>query len=268
MERSRHCHKLCSLVGIHDDLFKPAPATGSRPGPGTPGLLYVRSFLAVRALIGALGVALPLLVVFGDRLIFDGQPYGRNWPRGSVSVYYYSGLREVFVGTMAAIGVLFIAYKVWERNRENLLSWVAGFAACTIALFPTGPPKQVTDPSRVLSPLQHKFGETPITWVHYVASAAFLVALAVIIWGFGDREGKRVKRVGMRRTPGFWRWFHRGCAIAMGLALLWVVVGGLAHLSRATLIGEWVCAVAFGVSWFWKGFEVDALRGHPAPDEG
>jgi hypothetical protein len=24
--------------------------------------------------------------------------------------------------------------------------------------------------------------------------------------------------------------------------------------------------VAFGVSWFWKGFEWDMLRGHPAPE--
>jgi hypothetical protein len=252
-----------------DALFKPISSTGRRPDPGTTDLLYVRSFLALRTLIGALGVALPLMVVFGDRLLFHGQPYGRHWPRGSVSVYYYSGLREVFVGTIAAIGVLFIAYKVWERNLENLLSWTAGLAACAIALFPTTPPPQVNgDPPLVLSPLQNKFGVTPIADIHYAASVAFLVALAWIIWEFGRREGDRDKRVGMKRTPRFWRWFHRGCAMAMGLALLWVVVGSAAHVtSRATLIGEWVCAVAFGVSWFWKGFEMDTLRGHPAAPE-
>ena len=60
--------------------------------------------------------------------------------RGSLSVYYYSGMREVFVGTLAATGVFFVAYKVWERNLENLLSLVAGLSACLIALFPTWPP--------------------------------------------------------------------------------------------------------------------------------
>jgi hypothetical protein len=250
-----------------DELFKPIASTGPRPDPGTTDLLYTRSFLALRTFIGVLGVALPVLVVFGDRLLFHGRPYGQHWPRGSVSVYYYSGLREVFVGTIAATGVFFIAYRVWERNRENLLSWAAGLAACAIALFPTKPPGPVgDDPALVLSPLQNKFGVTPITTIHYVASAAFLVALAWISWQFGRREGDRKERLGMKRSPEFWRLFHRGCAAAMGLALLWVVVGSFAHVARATLIGEWVCAIAFGASWFWKGFELDALRGHPAQE--
>ena len=127
---------------------------------------------------------------------------------------------------------------------------------------------QAEAPPLVLSPLQNKFGVTPIATVHYVASAAFLVALAWISWQFGRREGDRRKRVGMKRSPSFWRWFHRGCAVAMGLALLWVVAGGFAHVARATLIGEWVCAIAFGASWFWKGFELDTLRGHPAQVQG
>ena len=250
-----------------DELFKPIASTGPRPGPRTTDLLYTRSFLALRTLIGVLGVALPVLVVFGDRLLFHGRPYGQDWPRGSVSVYYYSGLREVFVGTIAATGVFFIAYRVWERNRENLLSWAAGLAACAIALFPTKPPGPVgDDPPLVLSPLQNKFGVTPIATIHYVASAAFLVALAWISWEFGRREGDRNERQGMKRSRRFWCWFHRGCAFAMGLALLWVVAGSLGHLARATLIGEWVCAIAFGVSWFWKGFELDTLRGDPSPE--
>jgi hypothetical protein len=258
------------VIGMNDDLFKPIPNTDRRPGSGTTDLLYVRSFLALRTFIGVLGVALPLLVVFGDLLLFHGHPYGRPWPRGSVSVYYYSGMREVFVGTLAATGVFFIAYKVWERNRENLLSWVAGVAACAIALCPTKPPSQSPlhhDPPVVLSPLQNKFGVTGITTIHYVASAAFLVALAWISWEFGNREKSRKERVGMRRSPGFWYWFHRSCAIVMGAALVWVVVASFVHVtSRSTLIGEWVCAVFFGASWFCKGFELDTLLGHAAPE--
>jgi hypothetical protein len=253
---------------VADTLFQPIRSTGPRPRPDTTDLLYTRSFLALRTFIGILGVALPLLVVFGDRLLFQGEPYGRNWPRGSVSVYYYSGLREVFVGTLAATGVFFIAYRVWERNLENLLSWVAGLAACAIALFPTKPPGPVgDDPPLVLSPLQHKFGVTTISTVHYVASAAFLIALAWISWQFGNRELDRGEREGQHLPPRFWHWFHRGCALVMGLALAWVVIAGRAHVPRATLIGEWVCAVVFGASWFFKGFEWDTLRGHPADPE-
>lgn len=88
------------------------------------------------------------------------------------------------------------------------------------------------------------------------------VVIRQLAAGLCDRK----ERLGMERSPEFWRLFHRGCAAAMGLALLWVVVGSFAHVARATLIGEWVCAIAFGASWFWKGFELDALRGHPAQE--
>jgi hypothetical protein len=52
----------------------------------------------------------------------------------------------------------------------------------------------------------------------------------------------------------------------MGLALVWIGVTHFANWpSRSLLIGEWVSAWAFGISWFWKGAEWDMLRGHPAP---
>ena len=57
------------------ELFKPIASTGPRPDPD---LLYTRSFLGLRTFIGVLGVALPVLVVFGDRLLFDGARTGRT----------------------------------------------------------------------------------------------------------------------------------------------------------------------------------------------
>jgi hypothetical protein len=180
-----------------------------------------------------------------------------------VSVYYYSGMREVFVGTLAATGVFFIAYKVWERNLENLLSWAAGVSACLIALFPTWPPPD--DVHR--TPLQKLAGVTAVSWLHYVASGTFLVALMGISVYFGLREGDRTPRVGMKRSPRFWKWFHWICTGLMAAALLWIIAASAAHLwSRSTLLGEWICAWAFGASWFWKGFERDTLAGKPAPE--
>ena len=44
---------------------------------------YVRSYLIMRVAVGALGIALPILLVLGEPLLFDGQPF----PRGSLSAY-------------------------------------------------------------------------------------------------------------------------------------------------------------------------------------
>ena len=75
----------------------------SRPDPAErPGLAkYVRSYLVIRLGIGVLGIVLPLWLVFADWVAFHGDPH----PRGSLSVYYYSGMRDIFVVIMSATGV-------------------------------------------------------------------------------------------------------------------------------------------------------------------
>ena len=46
-------------------------------------------------------------LVFLEPALFDGLPA----PRGSLSAYYYSGLRELFVGGLWAIGVFLVVYE-------------------------------------------------------------------------------------------------------------------------------------------------------------
>src|SRR5687768_5043692 len=105
------------------DLLKPEVTVEPRPAdPDTSR--YVRSYLIMRIFIGALAVALPFLLVLIDGLGFDGDPF----PRDSLSAYYYSGVRELFVGTLSATAVFLITYKVADRTLDNTLSVLAGFA--------------------------------------------------------------------------------------------------------------------------------------------
>ena len=115
--------------------------------------LYVRSYLTMRLWIGVIGVALPLALVFGDGLVFDEHPF----PRDSLSAYYYSGTRDLFVGGLLATAIFLITYKISERGLDNTLSTVAGLATIVIALCPTKPPTHDV----ALTPLQAKFGENP-----------------------------------------------------------------------------------------------------------
>jgi uncharacterized BrkB/YihY/UPF0761 family membrane protein len=101
------------------------------PRPTDPQLVrYVRSYLIMRVVVGALGVALPVLLVFGDERL-GGTPV----PRDSLSAYYYSGARELFVGVLAAIAVFLVCYRVAERSWDNGLSLLAGGAVLTVAVF-------------------------------------------------------------------------------------------------------------------------------------
>jgi hypothetical protein len=234
--------------------LRPDLSTPLRPAdPSSWDALYIRSFLWLRTLVGALGIALPVVVILVDKFVFEEGPL----PRGSVSVYYYSGVRDLFVAILSATGVFFIAYKVSEKTLENTLSLVAGCMAVLIPLFPTLRP--ATDIP--LTPLQKLLGDHPVWVVHFVASAAFLLSLMGISFMFGWRERGRVRREGQQFSPRFWSRYHFICAGAMLLALIWIVATLLAHWPpKALLAGEWLTAWAFGASWLMKGLELDTLR--------
>ena len=164
------------------EFLTPVPAV--HPPPEDPDAArYVRAFLIMRVLIGALGIALPFALVLIDGIWFDGNPF----PRPSLSDYYYSGVRELFVGALSATGVFLIAYKVAEVNLDNTLSVLAGVAVLGVALFPTDRSSQAI----ALTPLQDRLGETIVATIHYASAATFISALAFISYFFGRREGAR-----------------------------------------------------------------------------
>jgi hypothetical protein len=59
--------------------------------------------------------------------------------QGSLSAYYYTPVRAVFVGGLVAIGVSLIAIK-GSTNREDVLLNLAGVLAPIVAFVPTKPP--------------------------------------------------------------------------------------------------------------------------------
>jgi hypothetical protein len=141
-------------------------------------LPYVRSYLVMRLAIACLGIAVPLVLVFVEPLLFEGQPS----PRGSLSAYYYSGMREFFVGALFAIGFFLITYKIIERSWENLASFFAGIAVIVVALFPTGRPGSGYPPT----PIQDLLSEGVVQWIHYGAAVVFISLLAAGPAGTGS----------------------------------------------------------------------------------
>ena len=247
-----------------DGFLDPVREVGQRPDPATKPVTarYIRSYLWMRIGVGLLGVLLPLVLVFVDQLAFHEDPF----VRGSLSVYYFSGMRDEFVAILAATAIFLLTYKVAERNLDNAASLLAGVCAVLIALFPTGRPSYS---ATGLTRLQEWLGETSVKVVHIGASAGFLVALAAVSFFFGLREGQRTPREGTHFSPKFWRWFHWSCTFAMVLALVWIVATMAAGGPyRSLLIGEWVSAWAFGLSWLTKGAEWDMLFGKPHPEIG
>jgi hypothetical protein len=90
----------------------------------TKTYLYLR--VALVALAAFLGASLVIELLFGDTA----------W-QGSISAYYYTPVRSVFVGTLTAMGVCLIAVKGRDRPREDLMLNLAGMCAPVVAMVPT-----------------------------------------------------------------------------------------------------------------------------------
>jgi hypothetical protein len=210
---------------------------------------YVRSYVCTRFAIGLVGVLLPPVLVFLEPALFDGLPA----PRGSLSAYYYSGLREIFVGGLWAIGVFLVVYKFLDFSWESLLSSLAGVAAVLVAVFPTERPGDGVMPT----PFQVKLGEDVVTAIHYGAAVAFIALLVPIVLFFAREEGRREHRN--------WQGFHTFTAafIVFGAALA-AFAGITGGPDKGVLFGEWIAVWAFGASWLVKGAEWETLFGRRA----
>ena len=94
------------------------------------------TYRRIRKTIGYLGISLPILLV-----VFSLIPFFKTEIQPSISDYYYTNLREVFTGTLCAVGLFLIRYKGYSHEKflknDNLLTNVAGVMAFGVALFPT-----------------------------------------------------------------------------------------------------------------------------------
>ena len=199
---------------------------------------YLRSFLLMRTAIGFLGIGLPVLLIAGDGLFLSGE-----MPRSSLSAYYHTGMRDVFVGTLCATAFFLITYMCLHYTWDNVLSILAGLAVLCVAVFPTAG-------SAPLTPLQERLGEAPASRIHFTAAAVFILSLAAISFLFGRGEATAWRRRA-----------HRGSGAAIVAAVAFMLVSNwLGFLDRHSVFyGETVATLAFGLSWLLKGFALDVL---------
>ncbi|MFW5470778.1 hypothetical protein ACOCJ4_12095 [Knoellia sp. CPCC 206435] len=110
-----------------------SPATVAQPvtSPGVRASAAVRTYRYLRlSLVGL--VLLLLLAVWLERL--DGLEANRHL--GSISAYYYTPARSVFVGALVAIGISLVAI-VGRRGFEDTALNIAGMLAPVVAFVPT-----------------------------------------------------------------------------------------------------------------------------------
>lgn len=226
-----------------------------------PRVLYVRSYLLIRTVVGTLGALLPTLLFALEWAFLRG---GASF-RGSLSAYYHTAARDVLVGVLCVAGCLLMTYMAGQtRTWDFWLSSTAGVGALGVAFFPTRRPNLAEgDPlcGSVPSPqgctqLQQSWGENAVAGVHFASAAVFILCLAAICFVFAHREKEHdgnPARVA----------FHRGCGVAIIVAVAWILLGLVVEIDIVGLeplyVGEVVSLYAFAASWLVKGHDLRRL---------
>lgn len=206
---------------------------------------YVLSFYRVRQALGILGLLFPFLLLFGG-LLQDAKIHP------SISDYYHTTLRDLFVGVLFAIGIFLVSYKGHSREpgeplSDNLAATLAGVGAFGLAIFPN------RFAPETLNIFQY-YLESKASILHFTSAILFLGSMAYFCLG------KFARTANPRR-----RMIYRWCGWAIILFGLGATLASILrasgpeswrHVIETTGLIFWFEAFgiwAFGLSWLVKG---------------
>jgi hypothetical protein len=210
----------------------------------------IHSYLTLRKAVGYLGMSLPFTLMTGYFLFFHGTRI-----LFSISHYYYSGMRDVFVGTICFIALFLFFYRGYDNwgkiNWDKWITNISGFFALGIAFFPT------TD-------------KEPGNWVasvHFVCAASFFLLLSFYSIGIFTKKVPAPTKEKLIRNKIY---------ITCGLVMIGCLIAIFIYLnlplsansdSSFVFWGETLALVAFGISWLTKGGAVFADKKIPKTEE-
>ena len=207
------------------------------PAPKDPVVL---SYLALRKAVGTVAFALPFAVAV---------PWGLKHHAilTSISIYYYTGMRNLFVGSLCAIAMFMLCTRGYDRKDEvaGIFSAVCGIG---VAFCPTSPASCATHRQLVIGT------------IHYIFAALLFLTLAYfcLVLFKMSAVGHTVTRKKKQRNVVY---TVCGIVILVSLALLSTLTFLLHKHDKKYLFAdvapgiffETTSLLAFGVAWLIKG---------------
>lgn len=202
-------------------------------------LEFMLSQTQQRQLVGGLGIFFPFVLIASSKLLFGTEL------QISLSHYYHTGVRDIFVGILFLMGAFLIFYKGYnDVSFDEWLSTAAGVCAIGTALFPTfTSPKATRD-------------ELIIGYIHFGFALTFLVILGLFVLIYFRRSFGAVCQEKLRRNKIY---TVCGWLIFASVACIIVILCLPTHTQVAineykpVLFLETIAIVSFGVAWLIKG---------------
>jgi len=204
----------------------------------------VISYLFLRRAIGIIGILFPFILVTGS--VVAG---GCTEIQPTISDYYHTNMRDVFVGTLCAVALFLFSYRGY-----NYMDNIAGNLACIFALGVAFFPASATEP---LAPCNHTAAthHPLIGKIHLVAAGLFFIVLAcfslfLFTRGVSMPTPEKLIRNKIYRICGFVI-----LACIMLLLLFYSLPSFDFYLKKYKLVFwiETIALWAFGISWLIKG---------------
>jgi hypothetical protein len=197
----------------------------------------VLSYLGLRKAIGIIGTSLPFVLAFGKMLLESPGI------QSSISAYYYTDMRDVFVGSLCAIAVFLMSYRGYDR-RDHLAGDLACAFAIGVALFPTTPEGNATSQTAVIGA------------IHIICAFSFFLTLAyfsLVLFRKTD-PNKSPSRRKLQRNMIY---TVCGYTILVSIAMI-AILALFPHNAPVKKLDpffwlESLAVVAFGISWLTKG---------------
>ena len=165
----------------------------------------------------------------------------------SISISYWTGSRDVFVGALVAVGFFLSAYNGTgvPRDREFWISKAACIFAVCAAFFPTKGFSDSDIPARWVSVLAGAIRVKPFI-VHYTTAILLFGCLIAFMWFFSLHAMEKNKPVRA--------YFYRAIGALMIAGIVVGLVVGLLGKQEAILfwVETWLLLL-FGIGWLVAG---------------
>ncbi len=165
----------------------------------------------------------------------------------SISISYWTDSRDVFVGSLIAVGFFLSAYNGEGDGRdwEYYLSKAACVFAICVAIFPTEGFSYVYTPAKWVRTISELIRLTPET-IHSCAAVLLFMCLIALMWFFSVRA--------MGKGKSSRAYFYRGVSILMVVGIVGMpLVGKVFELNDTIFWVEVWELTLFGIGWLVAG---------------
>ena len=201
-----------------------------------------QSYFNLRLGMGIIGIFLPLLLWLVAYVISS------QGLLPSMSAYYHSVARDVFVGALFAIGAAAFLYKGYS-HKENIAMNLAGIFAVGVAVFPTDCPDEI---ARTMC-------EAPtFRGIHATSAILFFLMIAYVCL-FRSKDTLRTVKDEARRKRFSRLYLIIGILMILLPLLVLIKSYGYMNFIGARSAVFWMEALAiwsFSAFWLLKSFEI------------